>query len=584
MEVILADEERLERLAADIIAHYEAACANKPDVIQKAMIVCSKRYIGYNLLQKFRKIRPEWFEERKSPDDSVLTTEELEKLKPIPTIAMVATRGKNDPKDMYDYLGDKKRIKKLDDAFKQEHSNLRVAIVVDMWTTGFDVDCLTYLYNDKPLQKHTLVQTISRVNRKYPGKEFGFIIDYIGIRSNMMEAMHKYGGTSFGPSEDDVKQALEAMLIELEILKTLFHGFDITPFIDPEAKPIDRLECLSNAADFILSSTEKLNVADEGKKPRLVDAKTFFLAHVKRLRIAYDICQPSNVLTNEQNTLCQCFMAVASYIRKTSSEKHDTESMNRAVESMVAEALKCNSVVNILDTDVEENIFSPEFIEHINNIPAPATRLEVLIKMLRRAISQYKDTNKIAAEKFEEMLKKTLEEYHKRRDALTAGEATATQSETVNEIVKSATEQAIEILGRLGEDKESFRQLGLTFQEKAFYDILMAMRDKHNFEYGEDKKVGTLIVNDKCKILAKKIKELIDTQSSFTDWLNNDNVKADLNGKLFFLLAKNGYPPTYSDEVFNEVLDQVENYKEHQSAPRLYRVNSDYYSSMVAEP
>ena len=112
----------------------------------------------------------------------------------------------------------------------------------------------------------------------------------------------------------------------------------------------------------------------------------------------------------------------------------------------------------------------------------------------------------------------------------------------------------------------------------------MAMRDKHNFEYGEDKKVGTLIVNDKCKILAKKIKELIDTQSSFTDWLNNDNVKADLNGKLFFLLAKNSYPPTYSDEVFNEVLDQVENYKEHQSAPRLYRVNSDYYSSMVAEP
>ena len=209
------------------------------------------------------------------------------------------------------------------------------------------------------------------------------------------------------------------------------------------------------------------------------------------------------------STICSAnVLWLSHYIRKTSSEKHDTESMNRAVESMVAEALKCNSVVNILDTDVEENIFSPEFIEHINNIPAPATRLEVLIKMLRRAISQYKDTNKIAAEKFEEMLKKTLEEYHKRRDALTAGEATATQSETVNEIVKSATEQAIEILGRLGEDKESFRQLGLTFQEKAFLRDSTAMRDKHNFEYGEDKKVVIPIVNDKCKILAKKIKEV----------------------------------------------------------------------------
>lgn len=584
MEQILGDEERLERLAADIIVHYTASCENKPGVVQKAMVVCSKREIGYALLQKFRKLQPDWFEERKAPEDYVVPEKEMKELVPMPTIAMVATRGKNDVKDMFDYLGDKKRTKVLENAFKQEYSNFRIVIVVDMWITGFDVPCLTYLYNDKPLQKHTLVQTVSRVNRKYPGKDFGYIIDYIGIRNNMMEAMKKYGGETFGPSEDDVQQALGALLVELELIKQLFVEFDLNPFINKDSKPLDRLECLGKASEHILTLSKMYNVAKEGKRPKEVDAKTFFLAHVKRLKTAYDICQPSNVLNHEQLSLSQCFMCVATYIRKASGEKHDTESMNRVVQRMVAEALQCNSVVSILDTDVEESIFSPGFIEQLNGVKLPATRLEVLIKMLRRSIAQYKNTNKFAAEKFEEMLKKTLEEYHNRRATLSSAEATQTQKETVDEIIRNATQQALDILGKLGEDKESFRKLGLTFEEKAFYDILMHMRDVHNFEYGTDREVGSLIINDKCKALAKKVKELIDTKSCFADWLSNTNVRAALNQELWFLLDENGYPPEWSEDVFDQIRDQVENYKEHQSAPRLYSVNSDYYSSMVAEP
>jgi len=561
MEVILGDDDRLERLAKDIIDHYTNACENKADVVQKAMIVCSKRKIAYKLLQKFKAQKPEWFEEKKSPDDTKLTIEELKELSPMPTIAMVATRGKDDPKDMYDYLGDKARNKKLDDAFKNENSNFRIVIVVDMWITGFDVPCLTYLYNDKPLQKQTLIQTISRVNRKYEGKEYGYIIDYIGIRDNMMEAMRKFGGETFGPSEDDVQQALESLIIELKILKNVFVDFDIKPFTDTNTTPLERLECLSSAADYIITLNSQLQLSNEREKPKAVSAKTFFLAHVKRLRTAYDICQPSNVLTNEQLSLSQCFMAVASYIRKTSGEKHDTESMNRVVEKMVEEALKCNSVVSILQTDVEENIFSPEFVEQLEQIKLPATKLEVLVKMLRKSIKEYKNTNKIAAEKYEELLNKTLEEYHNRRASLSSQEATETQTEAVNSIIRNATQQALDILSKLGEDRDSFRKLGLTFEEKAFYDILMHLRDKYNFEYGEDKKVGGLIINDKCKILAQKIKELIDVQSSFTDWLNNSNVRADLNQKIFFCLVKNGYPPQYNDEVFDQVMEQVENFK-----------------------
>ncbi len=561
MEVILGDDERLDRLAKDIIEHYTNACENKPDVVQKAMIVCSKRKIAYRLLQKFKAQKPEWFEEKKSPDDSKLTPDELRELSPMPTVAMVATRGANDPTDMYNYIGDKARSKKLDDAFKMVNSNFRIVIVVDMWITGFDVPCLSFLYNDKPLQKQTLIQTISRVNRKYTGKEFGYIIDYIGIRSNMMEAMRKFGGDTFGPSDDDVHQALESLIIELKIVSNVFVDFDITPFTDSKTTPLERLECLSSAADYIITLTEQLNLSNEKDKPKAVGVKTFFLAHVKRLRTAYDICQPSNVLTNEQLSLSQCFMAVASFIKKTSGEKHDAESMNRAVEKMVAEALKCNSVVSILQTDVEENIFSPEFVAQLDLIKLPATKLEVLIKMLRKSIKEYKDTNKIAAEKYEELLNRTLEEYHNRRASLSSEEATSTQTEAVDSIIRNATQQALDILSKLGEDKDSFRKLGLTFEEKAFYDILMHLRDKHNFEFGEDKKVGSLIINDKCKFLAQKIKELIDVQSSFTDWLNNTNVKAELNQKIFFCLIKNGYPPQHNDEVFDQVMDQVENFK-----------------------
>ncbi len=561
MEIILGDDERLARLALNITEHYTNACDNNSDVVQKAMIVCSKRKIAYRLLQKFRELKPQWFEESKSPNDSLLSAEELKELSPMPTIAMVATRGNNDPKDMYDYLGDKSRCKKLDDAFKQENSNFRIVIVVDMWITGFDVPCLTYLYNDKPLQKQTLIQTISRVNRKYPNKQYGYIIDYIGIHENMMKAMRKFGGDSFGPTDDDVQQSLEALIIELDLINKLFVGFDIIPFTNAEATPLERLECLSAAADYVITLTEQLNMSTDRNKPKSVGVKTFFLAHVKRLKTAYDICQPSNVLTNEQLSLSQCFMAVASFIRKTSGGAHDTESMNRAVEKMVAEALRCNSVVNILETDVEENIFSPEFVEQLDLVKLPATKLEILVKMLRKAIREYKGTNKIAAEKYEELLKKTLEEYHNRRDSLSAAEATDTQNEAVESIIKNATEQALDILSKLGEDKDSFRKLGLTFEEKAFYDILIHLRDKHNFEYGTDRKIGSFIINDKCKVLAQKIKELIDVQSSFTDWLNNTNVRADLNQKIFFCLVKNGYPPQYNDEVTNQVMEQVENFK-----------------------
>lgn len=499
MEIILGEDSRLERLAKDIYEHYTSSCENNPDRIQKAMVVCSNREIAFNLLKKFEQLYPTWFEKKKVPEGIEVTSEELKKIKPMPTIAIVASVGKIDREEMYNYLGGGKndsRSEELDIIFKHDKSNFRVVIVVNMWITGFDVPTLTYLYNDKPLKKHLLIQTISRVNRKYPDKEYGLIIDYIGIRKNMREALKTYGGdTSIAPTKDDVYQAKGAFIEELEILKRLFSNYDLSPFISAEYNPIERYTLLASAAEYVFSSLEKLNIESSGKI-RGVLFKTYFLKTVKRMKAAYDICQPSGELNEKDMALVRCFMAIAGFVRKMSGTSDiDADSMNRDVSKMIEEVLKYNEVESILE-NVEEEV----------------------------------------------------------------GEI---QELTSQDIITMPTKQALEILEKMKKSRESFRKLGLTFEEKAFYDILIAMRDKYNFDYGKDVVIEGVVINEKCKELSKKIKEEIDTKSSFADWLNNQNVRNELQLSIKICLAKNGYPPKYDNEVFNKVMEQVENFSEH---------------------
>ena len=569
MEVILGEHSRLERLAVDIHDHYVSSCANDPDRVQKAMIVCSSRPIAYDLLTIFQEKYPEWFVEKKVPDGVKASDEELRELSPMPFMAMVASVGSNDKEEMYNYLGgvgNDKRSDKLDAAFKQEKSNFRIVIVVDMWITGFDVPALTYMYNDKPLKKHMLIQTISRVNRKYPGKEFGLIVDYIGIRDNMREAMKIYGGNnSVAPTADDVEQATDVFRTELAMLKDLFAGYNLRPFLNPNGDPAERYRLLAKAAEYVFVSTEELNTSSNGgKSVRKVSFKTYFLKTVKRMRAAYDICQPSGELGDDESSLAQCFMAIAGFVRKMSGiDAPDAETMNRRVAKMVEEALKYNEVESILEDGEQEDIFSPEYFEKLSDVKMPASKLEILVKMLRKQITEYAKTNQMAAKRFREMLEETIRQYHERRKHLTAEEAGAAQEETSEEIIRNATEQALRIIKEMNADRESFRKVGLTFEEKAFYDILMALRDQYNFEYGTDKVVDGVSVNDKCRSLAKKIKEIIDTKSSFADWLNNQIVRDQLKFDIKICLIKNGYPPQYSPEVFRKVMEQVENFEEN---------------------
>lgn len=569
MEIILGEPSRLERLAVDIHDHYVSSCEKDPDRIQKAMVVCSSRTIAYALLRIFQEKYPDWFVEKKAPEGVAVSEEELCELKPMPFMAMVASVGSNDQPDMYNYLGgvkNGKRSEELDAAFKQEKSNFHIAVVVDMWITGFDVPSLTYMYNDKPLKKHLLIQTISRVNRKYPGKDYGFIIDYIGIRDNMREAMKIYGGdNSVAPTADDVEQATGVFREELMILKGLLSGYDLAPFLDPNGDPALRYRLLAKAAEYVFISTQELQTESKGgKSVKKVSFKTYFLKTVKRMRAAYDICQPSGELGEEESALAQCFMAIAGFVRKMSGTSEvDADTMNRHVAKMVEEALRYNEVESVLENGEQEDIFSAEYFEKLSDVKMPASKLELLVKMLRKQISEYSKTNQMAAKKFQEMLEETIKQYHERRKHLTAEEAGEAQEHTSEEIIKNATEQALQILRDMNADRESFRKIGLTFEEKAFYDILMALRDEYNSEYGADKVVDGVTVNDKCKALAKKIKEIIDTKSSFADWLNNQIVRDQLKFDIKVCLIKNGYPPQYSPEVFRKVMEQVENFEEN---------------------
>ena len=266
-----------------------------------------------------------------------------------------------------------------------------------------------------------------------------------------------------------------------------------------------------------------------------------------------------------------CLFKALNSLNLNRGSEVDTDTMNRAVSKMVEEALKYNQVESVLESGEEEDIFSPEYFEKLSDVKMPATKLELLVKMLRKQIREYGKVNRLAAKTFQEMLEKTIAEYHERRKRLSSEKAGETQEHT--------SEDIITILRQMNENRESFRKIGLTFEEKAFYDILLALRDQYNFEYGTDEEIDGIVINDKCKSLAKMMKAIIDTKSSFADWLNNQNVRNQLKLEIKICLVKNGYPPLYSSEVFNKVMEQVENFEEYSTASNEGNVPS--FSSKV---
>lgn len=562
MNAILGHPDRIKKLATDIVSHYESLCAEKPEIVQKAMIVCADRKIAFRVLKAIEALRPDWTVKRKAEHEDELSQEQMDKLESLPKINLVATQGQNDEKELYDLCSSKEYRKMLDKQFKNTDSNFKIAVVVDMWITGFDVPSLAVMYIDKPLQKHTLIQTISRVNRVFDGKDKGLVVDYIGIKNDMLEAVKKYGSPQESPI-DELNISLSIFRNHLSLLDEVMSGFDARRFYT--GTPLERLNCLNDAAEYV-----------QIKK----DTQTRFMGLSRRLKGAYVICFPSGELTDEETSKAQFYLVIRSIIYKqTKGDAPDAEIMNRVVEDMVREAITCTGIENIVDEHKSVDLFSDDFLKELETVKLPITKFNALLKLLKKAISAYGKTNKVKAIEFDERLRQVVDAYNS-RDKLVF------TSEVVADFVNDLSDQLIKIMNDLNADRESFEKMGITYEEKAFYDILAKVRDDHGFPYADEK----------CIVLAKKIKELVDDKSQYADWSTREDIKNQLNMDLTVLLYKNGYPPEWDEEVFEKVMEQAENFKKYSpdgdESTVVKKTNTPYHydihnyempTSMVAE-
>ena len=539
MESILGDPDRLKAVAADFVAHYEARVQEKSTVRGKAMFVCYNRQIAYALYKNILELRPEWGIAKVADEQDLqeeLTDKEKRELKPVERIKMVMTRSKDDDKTLYDMLGTKEDRKELDRLFKQEKSNFKIAIVVDMWLTGFDVPCLDAIYIDKPIQQHSLIQTISRVNRTFEGKDKGIVIDYIGIRKKMNMALKQYGAGS-EQNVEDISTALKEFRDHLDLLDNLMYGFDDSGYFKPSGdKPeLCKLECLKNAQEYVQKTKEN---------------EARFMGLTRRLKAAYDICVGNEGLTQKERDRAHFYFAIRSIIFKlTKGDAPDVAQMNAAVREMIAAALESEGVEDVTSLNSDEvesatqNIFDESYLEHINRIKLPNTKIKLLQRLLQKAIAQIRKVNKVKGIDFTAQMQRLVEDYNNRT------EQDVLKGEVYEEIAESLTEMIMKVRAAFkdGEDR------GLSFEETAFYDILKNLCIKYHFTYPEDKLIA----------LSKEVKKIVDNQAAFPDWDKRDDIKSALKVDLIIVLDEFGYPPVERDEVYVEIFEQAENFKKN---------------------
>jgi type I restriction enzyme R subunit len=530
MYAILGDPDRLRAVAEDFVNHYSKRVSEGSTVKGKAMFVTSNREIGYELYKNIIALKPEWNEIRAAEEGVELTDKDRRELKPIERIKMIMTRGQDDDKEFYDLLETKDHRKELDRQFKNEKSNFKIAIVVDMWLTGFDVPFLDSIYIDKPIQQHNLIQTISRVNRKFEGKNKGLVVDYIGIKKQMNLALAKYNKGD----EDNFEDIAESLIIvknHLDLLAKLFHKFDGTKYF--KGTTIQQLNTLNLAAEYVQQTK---------------DFETRYMGLVKRLKAAYDICAGSEKLTQLERDYTHFYLAVRSIVFKlTRGNAPDTAQMNARVREMIKAALQSDGVEEIFklgdEEETEQDIFDEDYLAKIDKIKLPNTKIKLLQQLLAKVISEIRKVNKVKGIDFTKKMQALVERYNQRdeNDVLRS------------EVFEEMAEQLTNLFWEVHKEFSAGDELGIDFEEKAFYDILKELCVKYDFKYPDDKMI----------VLAKAVKELVDGQARFPDWNKRDDIKSALKVGLILLLDEFGYPPVERDEVYVEIFEQAENFKKN---------------------
>ncbi len=499
VEKVVGAPTRIRRIALDIVNHFE----NRTSVLEgKGMIVCMSRRICVDLYNEIAKLKQEWHNEEDEKGG----------------LKVVMTGSASDPIEWQEHIRNTIRRKKIGDNFKDPRHELKLIIVRDMFLTGYDAPALHTMYLDKPIKGHTLMQAIARVNRVYPGKEGGLIVDYMGIGVELKKALMDYtnGGVENKPVFDQ-RKAVVLMQEKYEVVRDLFHGFDYKKFF--RLKPSERISFIPNAMEHIL--------AERGKKERFQRDTTALLK-------AFSLAVPHDdaMKIKEEVGLFQAIKSAITKTTKTGKESEE-EKFDSAIKQIISKAIISDRTIDIFEAagiqKPELSIFSESFLAEVKEIPQKNLAFEALKKLLNDEIRIFSQRNIVQGKSFMDMLDKTIKKY-------------------TNRSVEAAQviEELLELARRVREEKGRAKQLNLTEDEIAFYDAL-----------GTNDSAVRVLGDETLRKIALELTQMI-RNSVTIDWTQRESVQAEIRLKVKKILRKYGYPPDKERKATETVLEQAE--------------------------
>ena len=496
IKVILEDDNMIDLFARDIMKHYQE---RKNFLNGKAMIVCQTRLAAAKL---YKKIVEEVCPEMKDQ------------------IILVVTESNKDNDEMRKLFGNSDYRKELGEEFKKDTSKYKIAIVVDMWLTGFDVPDLDVMYFIKRLKSYNLMQAIARVNRVYPGKIYGLIVDYIGLGKALDNALTEYTDRDRTNNVQDVRQEIYNLLKEkISILNEWFYKIEKAKFYSSDS--LTRFTAIQEGAQFVL----------EDKKRE--DA--FMLDLSLSIKQAFVVC--GGICTQDEKDDALYYLAIRSYILKLKSKNGpvSTTDMNKFVSSLLVDAIKGDEV-KVLSKSDESNknvidLLSLKKIEELRKKNPPLVFVEIVKKLLERAIAESRKNNYFKSQEYSKRLRKILEKYNDR-------DANFIPEETIVDLVSFASEMV--------SDEKAANKLGIYGRERAFYDALI-----------RDKSAQELLNDETLKLIARELKDVVEEYAS-TDWSNKESTRAKMRTKIKECLKKYNYPPEYTKAAVDDVIKQAE--------------------------
>lgn len=524
LEEILGAPATIDSLCKDIIKHYEEN--RQFELTGKAMIVAYSRPIAMSIYHRILELRPDWTDK----------------------VKVVMTGSNKDPEEWHDIIGNKQYKKELAKKFKDNNDPMKIAIVVDMWLTGFDVPSLATMYVYKPMSGHNLMQAIARVNRVFNDKAGGLVVDYIGIAKALKQAMHDYtvrDQKRFG-NPDIKKTALIKFQEKLEVCRDIFHGFDYSKF--QSGTDNDRAQIIKGGVNFLMDSNKN-------------DKMQLFQKESSLLHSSITLCRS---LLNEQQRYEAAFFETVRILlsRMTGKGKVSKKEINARIGELIKQSVKSEGVINLFsDVKAEFSIFDTAFLEEISKMKEKNIAIELLKKLLAERVTIYQKTNLVQAEKFSDLLNRALSNYLK---------GLLTNEEVIQELLKLAAE--------ISESENQGNELGLTAEEKSFYDALTKPRA-----------VQDIYTNEQLVAMTKELTDALRKNRTI-DWQKKESARAGMRRMIKRLLKKYKYPPEEAENALETVIYQCKQWSDNDSneysineSTQKYNFQQSYYSIAADE-